>query len=267
MRSRDTLIICESETDSRLLQMILRGTGRDQNTTFLAVGGVVSPHMLLSLHGQPTDVHGGMLGWLRREAQPYAAAIVVFDLMFGSPTQPAPYGGRIGGISLAPAVPSVESWLLADHEVFSVMSANMPEKIQETFNSYLANGDFHFFNSKFLTALTRKKIAAVYDPNRASMLSPSLRSFLKLLDAGSGVPSSDFGFDVPTAILANVILEYYPPEQPIYRTLDGSIYTGQEMAREVQAGTEIGRKYSSDLLRVCRDLLARQAQNAVRAAE
>jgi hypothetical protein len=59
-----------------------------------------------------------------------------------------------------------------------------------------------------------------------------------------------------------LVLEYYPAEAPIYRALDGSVYTGRDMANEISEGTPIGRKYSSDLLRACRDLLARQAQNA-----
>jgi hypothetical protein len=267
MQSRRVLIICESETDSRLLRMILNGTDRAENTDFFAAEQELPPHILLSVHGTPRGVRGGMLGWLKRKAAPFAGAVVVFDLKFGSPTQPAPFGGRFNGIWLAPAVPSVESWLLSDPEVFRVMSIDMPEQAHETFEMYLGNGDFHFFNSKFLTALTRKKIAAIYDPHRAAMLSPSLRSFLKLLDAVNGRSPAEFTFNLPAAIISNLILEYYPPDQPIYRALDGSVLTGQEMATEVQAGTEIGRKYSSDILRVCRDLLARQAQKAAHAAE
>jgi hypothetical protein len=108
---------------------------------------------------------------------------------------------------------------------------------------------------------------ATYDPHRAAMLSPSLRSFLKLLDTVHRRSSAEFELNLPTAIITNLILEYYPPDQQIYRALDGSILTGQEMAREVQAGTELGRKYSIDILRVCRDLLARQAQRTAPAAE
>jgi hypothetical protein len=267
MQSSGVLIICESETDSRLLRMILDGTDRAKNTEFFAADQELPPHMLLSVHGTPKGVRGGMLGWLKRKAEPYGGAIVVFDLKFGSPTQPAPFGGRLNGIWLAPAVPSVESWLLTDPEVFRVMSVDMSEQVRETFETYLGNGDFHFFNSKFLNALTRKKIVAAYDPHRAAILSPSLRSFLKLVDASHGRSSAEFKFNLPAAIISNLILEYYPPDQPIYRALDGSTLTGQEMAREVQAGTDLGLKYSSDILRVCRDLLARQAQRAVRAAE
>ena len=267
MPSDDILIACESETDSRLLQMILRAVSRDENITFLAVGQDLSPHMLFSPYAQPKGIRGGILGQLSRKAKTYRATIVVFDLKFGSPIQPAPYAARLSGLWLAPAVPSIESWLLADPSVFAEMSRDMREQVRETFDSYVVNNDHHFFNRKFLTALARRKIFSSYDPNRAAMLSPSLRSFFRIVDRARGGLSPEFRFSVPKAILSNLVLEYYPADRPIYRALDGSVYTGQDMAREIQEGTEVGRKYSSDLLRVCRDLLARQAENTARAAE
>jgi hypothetical protein len=156
----------------------------------------------------------------------------------------------------------VESWLLADPHVYELISSDERYSIHQPFEAYVVDNAFHFFNSKVIAALSRKKVEATYDPNRAAMLSPSLRSFCKTIDHVRGIASHDFEFALPGAVLANLVLEYYPPELPLYRALDGSIYTGRDMAREIGEGTSIGRKYSSDLLRVCRDLLARQAQKS-----
>jgi hypothetical protein len=262
----ETRVVCETETDARLLAMILGRTNRSLRTYIQVAERPLIPQMLFSPLGQPEGVRGGMLGLLQRTSRNYGQTVLVFDLDFGSPIQPAPYAARISDIWLAPAVPSVASWVLADQTIYDLMAQDRGESIKQTFESYVVDNRFHFFNSKFLTALGRKIVEERYDPHRAAMVSPSLRGFLKTLDLFEGVAREDLEFSLPGAILANLVLEYYPSELPIYRALDGSVYTGADMAKEMREGTPIGRGYSSDLLRACRDLLARQAQN-VRAAE
>ena len=260
MASHEILIVCESTTDARLLQMVVRGANRAENLVFRSEGRSLSPQMLFAPDTQPKGLRGGTLGSLRRRAKDYRATIIVFDLDFGSPIQPAPYAARLSGFWLAPAVPSVEAWILADSRVFETVSAAGRFNIGESFEAYIADNKFRFFNSKFLMSLSRRSTESIYDSNRAAMLSPSLRSFIKTLDHVKDISPPDFKFHLSRSLLSNLVLEYYPPELPVYRSLDGSIYTGRDMARQIEEGTEVGRKYSSDLLRVCRDLLARQAQ-------
>jgi hypothetical protein len=262
MPQNQVLIFCEGEIEARLLNIILRTNNYRENFVIHAEGRALFPRTLLSSSADPPGVRGGTLGELRRQARDYNAAILVFDLDFGSPIQPAPNAARLSDFWLAPAVPSIESWLLTDRSVFDLISGDERYSINQTFDSYLTDNKFRFFNSRFLSALARKRVATIYNPNKAAMLSPSLRSFLKTLDHVRGRPVQEIDFTVPSSVLASLVREYYPPDLPIYRALDGSTYTGRDMVREIVEGSEIGRKYASDLLRVCRDLLARQAQKA-----
>jgi hypothetical protein len=266
MASNETLIVCEEESKARLLRMILQRADRIEHTVIHAEGRALAPQMLFSPPEQPKGVRGGILGSLRRLAADYAHTLIVFDLDFGSPIQPAPSAAKLSEFLLVPAVPSIVSWILADPNVFHQLATEPRLGLKQSFEEYVVDGAFHYFNSKFVGALSRRVVETSYDPNRAAMLSPSLRSFLKTIDDVQGRNPNEFQFTIPGAILANMVLEYYPAELPIYRALDGSVYTGRDMAKEIEGGTALGRKYSSSLLRACRDLLARQAQNA-RAAE
>jgi hypothetical protein len=108
MPSNDILIVCESEAGSRLLQMVLRGTNRDAHSVIHVEGRSLSPRMLLSERAESQRSRGGTLGTLRRAAKKYTAAIIVFDLDFGSPIQPAPYAARLSeSVSTGPAIKSV----------------------------------------------------------------------------------------------------------------------------------------------------------------
>jgi len=69
MQSHGVLIICESETDSRLLRMILDGTDRARNTEFFVADQELPPHILLSVYGTPRGVRGGMR-WTPNVRQP-----------------------------------------------------------------------------------------------------------------------------------------------------------------------------------------------------
>lgn len=162
-----------------------------------------------------------------------------------------------------PAVPNIESWILSDPKVFASFS-NMPLSDNEKkFQDYIADTGFRFLNQREKARLASRATLKSYDALRAAMLSPSLRWFINVTDNNNENPRGTINFDINKALLSNLVLEYFPQEQPIFRTLDGAVYTGYRMSQEIAAGSEIGRKYSSDLLRVCRDLLARQAQKSV----
>ncbi len=55
------------------------------------------------------------------------------------------------------------------------------------------------------------------------------------------------------------LLRELPPEHVAWRTEAQTSFTSRELAAEVEGGSDLGRQYGSDLLRVCRDLLARKA--------
>lgn len=65
----------------------------------------------------------------------------------------------------------------------------------------------------------------------------------------------DIGFREAVARL----LRELPPDTVAWRTTSGS-YTAEALAAEVESGTDVGRQYAADIVRVCRDLLGRQAR-------
>jgi hypothetical protein len=68
------------------------------------------------------------------------------------------------------------------------------------------------------------------------------------------------GLNLSAAQLFINLLSEFPPDKVIFRPLDHSQgYSGQQMIEELANGSLIAQEYASSLLRVCRDLLARQA--------
>jgi len=59
-------------------------------------------------------------------------------------------------------------------------------------------------------------------------------------------------------VFANLLREV--PEDTIVFKATSGIFTAKDMIKEVEDGTEFGHQYGSDVLRIARDLLARQAQ-------
>ena len=64
-------------------------------------------------------------------------------------------------------------------------------------------------------------------------------------------------------VLRNLISEIYPSEKTLFRSASGETISAERMMQEVTDGSDLGREYSSDILRVARDLLARQANKKV----
>jgi hypothetical protein len=264
--NRQSLIVCEGKTDERVLQAVVHGLGRENSTTIRSLGRPLSPSWLYRKFPQLDDNRvPHVTTELKKEAKrnSYDRVIVVFDLEFGSPLQPAPERSTFDGLWLVPAVPNVESWILSDQKVFASYSKIAEFEADEKFHHYLSDSGFHFINQRDKARLMSKGSLRDYDVFRAAMLSPSLRWFINITDIGTEGHYSGIEFHMNGVLLSNLVLEYFPRDMPIYKTLDGSVYTGYQMSQEISAGSEIGRKYSSDLLRVCRDLLARQAQKTI----
>jgi len=106
-------------------------------------------------------------------------------------------------------------------------------------------------------------LAAMVDLELASAVDPSLRAFLAGMAALLQVPGHRWA-DVPGRHLSRDIvaglLREVPPDEVVWRASDGTTRTAADLGREVQQGTELGRQYASDLLRIARDLLARRAR-------
>lgn len=55
------------------------------------------------------------------------------------------------------------------------------------------------------------------------------------------------------------LFEEVAEDKIVWRLADGTCFTAGQMVTECRDGTEMGRIYMSDALRVVRDLIARQA--------
>lgn len=167
------------------------------------------------------------------------------------------------------AVPTVEAWLFADdraaeenalrdEEVLRlVRRLPLPEEIPNP--KELAR--YVFGPSSQWTFLRR------IDVGRAAARSPSLRVFLQGVGELLGAPTAwlldGAGRSLGRDVVAGLIREVSPGNTIVWRSAGGEEYTANELARHIEEGDEVGRQYSSDLLRISRDLLRRTANRPV----
>jgi hypothetical protein len=167
------------------------------------------------------------------------------------------------------AVPTIEAWLFADAEALRscvgvgsreiVDRLPLPEEIP--FPREIVRRLFEDEHAS-LCVVDRMDVA------KASARSPSLHVFLRGLARIAGRPAI-LPDDVHTRsmerdVFSNLVAEISPAATVIYRTVDGATFTAEQMIRHIREGTSTGRQYASDLLRVSRDFLARQAQREAR---
>ncbi len=100
----------------------------------------------------------------------------------------------------------------------------------------------------------------------AAARSPSMRTFLvglgKLLQIEEPSIVDSVGRSLNRDVLSGLISEVIPSDTIIWRTSTGE-YTAAELRQHIESGTEIGRRYAIDLLRVSRDFLMRKAARKV----
>ena len=168
------------------------------------------------------------------------------------------------------AVPSVEAWLFADDrasldevkepEARAVLARlGLPEEIPDP--KSLAH---RLFGPPDRWHLLLDKL----DVARACARSPSLRAFLAglghMLQVGAPVAEQSVARSITRDALTSLIAEVSPADTILWETSDGESYTAAQLRRELEAGSEVGRQYASDLLRVSRDYLRRKARQQAR---
>lgn len=170
------------------------------------------------------------------------------------------------------AVPEIESWALADEQLI----------LQETINNLGRNNIFERLPfpdeipyPKFvLNNLLRKKrgkdnkdkldFLSRMNISKATSRSPSLSFFLKqisnILDIKVDEIKDSISKNIDKKIFINLIKEISNSETIMYKTLDGFEYSARQLVKEIENGTEVGKAYSSDILRIARDILKRNAK-------
>jgi hypothetical protein len=169
------------------------------------------------------------------------------------------------GIEVFFAIPEIESWIFADDHLLQ------QQDLQEGAKEKLTRLPFpdeipyprqlvHYFFGK---NKTNWQFLEHIDLGRATARTPSLKVFLtrigELLDIETKFVQDAVAQNLDRRIFSNLIKEVVQSETIIYKTLDGTQFTAEEILENVKDGTEIGKQYTSDILRVARDFLKRQA--------
>lgn len=174
---------------------------------------------------------------------------------------------RYPSIPVFCAVPTIEAWLFADDKIASYLARNesairtiermpLPESIP--YPKYLA-GKVLKINE------LRHKYEALrdIDIHRAAARSPSLRNFLagiyEVLKLKSDLPDHSMSSTVSRDVFSTLLREL-PGDTVAWRTLAGETYSAAELAKNIGEGTETGKQYITELLRVARDLTLRKAK-------
>ncbi len=169
------------------------------------------------------------------------------------------------GIDVFFAIPEIESWVFADihllqkqniHEAANDKLLRLPLPEEIPYPRQLVH--YIFGNNKIdWQFLSQMDIA------KATARTPSLTVFLKrlgeLLDIDMQLVHNSIAQNLDRRIFANLIKEVAESETILYKTLDGTQFTAEQILENVEEGTEIGKQYTSDILRVARDFLKRQA--------
>jgi len=151
------------------------------------------------------------------------------------------------------ATPNIEAWILDDEALARGVSRTRAELSRLTTNPR---------GEDDLDLLT---LASLLDVDRSAARNPTLREFLLGMSALLGAPIERFhadsaGRSLSRDVIAGLLREVSPSEVVWKPSAGGTPLTAKAMLEQVQAGTELGRQYASDLLRVSRDLLQRKAK-------
>lgn len=161
------------------------------------------------------------------------------------------------------ATPEIEAWLFADIDLalehaksknaeIILKRMSLPDEVPHPKES----AKFLFQNYK--EAYFLKKI----DISKATFRSPSLHDFLTrlsiILDIQLEEVQEPISQNIDRKIFINLLNETLPSNKVVFKSSSG-VYTTEEMITNIKNETELGKEYTSDLLRIARDLLTRQA--------
>jgi|TARA_R110002124_G_scaffold287327_1_gene472907 hypothetical protein len=196
--------------------------------------------------------------------------IVLFDQESGSIGDAVAENEGHSNIIYCPAIPNADAWLFADSTAFFEVLGDKAE----AFVGRLPLPEQLPYPKFLRSTMLRDPEVMQRLLQRISLLiagsrSPSFKYFVQSARKLSGM--APVPFDQPSnhagqlnrEVLRNLISEIYPSEKTLFRSASGETISAERMMQEVTDGSDLGREYSSDILRVARDLLARQANKKV----
>ncbi len=161
------------------------------------------------------------------------------------------------------AVPTIEAWIFADPEFAkrAARSSHAKEMIDRAPLPEAIPYPKQFAMNVFGSA-SRYPFAGQFDVQLAAARSPSLRTFVEGVAALVG---ADLDFKLPVGKLSDTrdvvstLLRELPETKVVWKTMTGAQLSAGELAKAIAEGTPLGNQYATELLRVARDLIARQA--------
>ncbi|MEE4455296.1 hypothetical protein [Novosphingobium resinovorum] len=245
-------IAVEGKTDQKIIAALLANAGV-HDTSIIVANGSIAP---------------STRGWQRIEKMSSTRPlIVVYDQDSGSVGDAVSANQEVTDIVFCPAIPTVDAWLFADSAAFfnavgskaDAFLGRMPLPEQLPYPKFLKS-------TMLRDQRTLEQLLTSINISIAGSRSPSLKHFINAARRHSNLDPLSFEQPIDAygqlnrEVLRNLISEVYPSEKTLFRSASGNIITAEQMMQEITDGTELGREYSSDILRVARDLLARQAQ-------
>lgn len=255
MAAPPILILVEGPSDVEIVVSLIHRAGLPvERFRVLAVGG-----------------RGDLLG---RQLEASLPQVVLVDQDDRSlPDAEASARARLGATfagAVFCAVPEIEAWLLADEQLLLRRLSDdaeamallrrlpLPEEIPRP-RELLK--DLFGANSRRPQFL--RPYIAEMDLARACARSPSLRRFLEglatMVDARLSLSDEVYSRSLHRDVLSGLLGEV-SADTVMWRSVSGDTYTASELREQIEQGTDLGRQYAADLLRVARDLLKRSAR-------
>ncbi|NCE87667.1 DUF4276 family protein [Pseudomonas sp. Q1] len=165
------------------------------------------------------------------------------------------------------AVPTIEAWLFADEKIAAKIARGetasnvikrmpLPESIP--YPKYLASKLLRI--TKYTNDYSFLQEINIFT---AAARSPSLRNFLAgiydVLNMPSSLPYKSISSNLNREIFSTLLREI-PGDSVAWKTLSGETYSAADLAKNIGEGTDIGKQYITELLRVARDLMSRKAK-------
>ncbi|MEK8019241.1 MAG: DUF3226 domain-containing protein [Candidatus Parabeggiatoa sp.] len=168
------------------------------------------------------------------------------------------------------AIPTIEAWLFADddmaiqkaqgeleHQIVSALP--LPEEIENPFEIAQI-----VFKKVTKTDISSWAFMKEINIERACARAPSLRHFLtglnQLLELNLPSISESVPRSLNREVFVGLLREIVPANTIMWKTSAGHLLTAKQLREEIEQGTELGRQYAADILRIARDLIKGMAQ-------
>lgn len=165
------------------------------------------------------------------------------------------------------AVPTIESWLFADD--ISAKRAARSEQAERTLDRAPLPEMIPYPKQLATYILPKGPPSEAYaflrlvDISIATARSSSLRAFLEGVAKALG-RDAEFSISALSRSVSrdafSTLLRELPSEKIAWKTLDGTEIHAGELSKAVAEGTEIGKQYVTEVLRIARDIVARKAR-------